>query len=120
MTCDHATDREKHPCVGCGLFVQFILLFLTSFTIRGSGALQQTFCGSPPSCPVLGFPPRIEWKACKLQVLPNVIDPLFSSPASQSKCSAIYMAKQHSLWQFIIGHPGQMAKPSRSPMANNI
>ncbi len=31
--------------------------FITRFPIRRSGALQQTFYGSPPTCPVLGFLP---------------------------------------------------------------
>ena len=35
----------------------FIHSFITRFPIRRSGALQQTFYGSPPACPVLGFPP---------------------------------------------------------------
>ena len=33
----------------------FIYSFITRFPIRRSGALQQTFYGSPPACPVLGF-----------------------------------------------------------------
>ena len=37
--------------------VAFIHSFITCFSIRRSGALQQTFCGSPPPCPVLGFLP---------------------------------------------------------------
>ena len=35
----------------------FIHSFIACFPIRTSGALQQTFYGSPPACPVLGFPP---------------------------------------------------------------
>ncbi len=35
----------------------FIHSFITRFPIRRSGALQQTFYGSPPTCPVLGFLP---------------------------------------------------------------
>ena len=35
----------------------FIHSFITCFPIRRSGALQQTFYGSPPTCPVLGFSP---------------------------------------------------------------
>ena len=35
----------------------FIHSFITRFPIRRSCALQQTFYGSPPACPVLGFPP---------------------------------------------------------------
>ena len=31
--------------------------FITRFPIRRSGALQQTFYGGSPACPVLGFPP---------------------------------------------------------------
>ena len=31
--------------------------FIARLPIRRSGALQQTFYGSPAACPVLGFPP---------------------------------------------------------------
>ena len=34
----------------------FIHPFITRLPIRRSGALQHTFYGSPPACPVLGFP----------------------------------------------------------------
>ncbi len=43
--------RRPSPCAS------FIHSFITRFPIRRSGALQQTFYGSPPACPVLGFSP---------------------------------------------------------------
>ena len=35
----------------------FIHSFIIRFPMCRSGALQQTFYGSPPTCPVLGFLP---------------------------------------------------------------
>ena len=46
--CPHRSEKLIHS---------FIHSFITRFPIRRSGALQQAFYGSPPSCPVLGFPP---------------------------------------------------------------
>ena len=43
-----------------GQQARFIYSFITRLPIRKSGALQQTFYGSPPNCPVLEFPPPIE------------------------------------------------------------
>ena len=40
----------------CSFILSFIHSFIPRFPIRRSGALQQTFYGSPPACPVLGFP----------------------------------------------------------------
>ena len=34
----------------------FIHSFITRLPTRRSGALQQTFYGSPPACPAMGFP----------------------------------------------------------------
>ena len=61
--------------------------FITRFPIRRSGALQQTFYGSPPACPVLGIPPPCSWKLCKMQVFPDIIHPLLLTPASHSRAT---------------------------------
>ena len=89
--------------------------FITCFPIRRSGALQQTFYGSPPSCSILGFP-----SPCRSQVLPNIIRPMLLSSTSGSSCNAIHMTKQHPLWQSVIKHPSQMAKPHQSPVTDNV
>ena len=48
------------------------------------GALQQTFYGSPPACPVLGFSPPCVRKPCSLQDFPDTIHPLFLAIASSA------------------------------------
>ena len=54
--------------------------FITRFPIHRSGALQQTFYGSPPVCPVLRFSKPCVWKPCNLQAFPDMIHP--STPKS--------------------------------------
>ena len=48
---------EKVKISGEQCTAAIIHSFITRFPIRRSGALQQTFYGSPPACPVLEFPP---------------------------------------------------------------
>ena len=57
----YATYEGNQLC----FFMQFCVALCHSFsqssiTIGRSGALQQTFYGSPPACPVLGSPPPRE------------------------------------------------------------
>ena len=51
--------------------------------------------GSPPACPVLRYPPSCEWKACKMQVVPDIIPQLVIVPLTP----AIQIAKIAFLWQ---------------------
>ena len=56
------SEKIVHRCRPISYYIciySFIHSFITRFTIRRSGALQQAFYGSPPSCPVLGSPPPI-------------------------------------------------------------
>ena len=46
----------ENACAGMGVPAAFIRSFIRRLAIRRSGALQQTIYGSPPGCPVLGFP----------------------------------------------------------------
>ncbi len=47
----------------------FIHSFITRFPIRRSGAVQQTFYGSPPTCPILGIFSTMCMKALQLYTM---------------------------------------------------
>ena len=46
------------PCLQftADIAIVHLIIIITRLPIRRSGALQQTCYGSPPACPVLGFP----------------------------------------------------------------
>ncbi len=55
ILCCHYRAEELRRLNATG--THFIHSFITRFPIRTLRALQQTFYGSPPACPVLGFSP---------------------------------------------------------------
>ncbi len=95
--------------------------FITRFPIRRSGALQQTFYGSPPTCPVLGFSPPCEWKAYHCNCRSSLTQSthyfwlLASSLPEPSICPSSILRGSR-----LIRHSSQVAQPSHPPMAGNV
>ncbi len=56
-------------CLSQAMIKPFFIHSFTRFPFCRSGALQQTFYGSPPACPVLGYsPPKPLWTTSNLQI----------------------------------------------------
>ena len=98
----HSCQSSKASCAAHQCFIHS---FISCFPIRRSGPLQQTFYGSPPTCPVLVFSPPCTttnaWRRWAVSPYPSLrVCSLWCSPPNRvslcpdipRQCTAAYPA----------------------------